>query len=81
MWLVCYREQELQDANGPQEQGRMPRTIEVELTGSLVAAAFVGDAVTVLGWVKAIATDPVAAGSAPALLSSASHPSLRWCTK
>ena len=40
----------------------MPRTIEVELTGGLVDAAAAGDAVTVLGWVKVIATDPVAAG-------------------
>jgi len=40
----------------------VPRTIEAELTGGLVDAAAAGDAVTVLGWVKVLATDPVAAG-------------------
>ena len=43
----------------------MPRTIEVELTGCLVDAAAAGDAVTVVGWVKVIAADPAAAGTAP----------------
>ena len=71
--MACHRDnqslkrhsaaQELQDAAGPQEEGRVPRTIEVELTGGLVDAAAAGDAVTVLGWVKVLATDPVAAGS------------------
>ena len=54
--------QELQDAAGPQESGRVPRTIEVELTGGLVDAAAAGDAITVVGWVKVIAADPAAAG-------------------
>lgn len=46
-----------------QEEGRVPRTIEVELTGPLVDSCAAGDAVTVLGFVKVIAANPAAAGA------------------
>lgn len=46
-----------------QEEGRVPRTIEVELTGPLVDSCAAGDAVTVLGFIKVIAANPAAAGA------------------
>lgn len=48
-----------------QEEGRVPRTMEVELAGALVDSCAAGDAVTVLGFVKVIAANPAAAGAAP----------------
>ena len=39
-----------------QQQGRVPRTVEVELTQDLVSSCVVGDVVTVLGLVKVLAT-------------------------
>ena len=39
------------------DEGRMPRTIEVEMTHDLVGACRAGDNVTVLGTVKVMNTD------------------------
>ncbi|KAI8465449.1 MAG: MCM2/3/5 family-domain-containing protein [Monoraphidium minutum] len=39
-----------------QQQGRVPRTVEVELKQDLVSSCVVGDVVTVLGLVKVLAT-------------------------
>lgn len=46
-----------------EEEGRIPRTVEAELTGDLVDAAAVGDVVRVLGFVKVLNAD-AAAGAA-----------------
>ncbi|KAI5054214.1 hypothetical protein GOP47_0030893, partial [Adiantum capillus-veneris] len=50
------RIQELSEAHG-HEEGRMPRTVECELTNDLVDVCVPGDVVTVCGLVKAINTD------------------------
>lgn len=51
-WLLLGRIQENPDA-GCHEEGRMPRTVECELTEDLVDTCLPGDVVTVCGIVKA----------------------------
>ncbi len=47
-----------------EDEGRIPRTIAVELTADLVDAASVGDIVRVLGFVKVLNADVTAGPSA-----------------
>ncbi|DBA93068.1 TPA: DNA replication licensing factor mcm8, variant 3 [Trebouxia sp. C0005] len=55
------RIQELSQAD-KEEAGRVPRTLEVELTRDLVDSCSAGDLVTVLGIVKVLSTDAEAGG-------------------
>ena len=48
--------QELSQAD-KEEAGRVPRTLEVELTRDLVDSCSAGDVVTALGIVKVLSTD------------------------
>ena len=48
--------QELSQAD-KEEAGRVPRTLEVELTRDLVDSCSAGDVVTVLGIIKVLSTD------------------------
>lgn len=57
--------QELSQAD-KEEVGRVPRTLEVELTRDLVDSCSAGDVVTVLGIVKVLSTDAEAGMSLPA---------------
>lgn len=56
--------QELSQAD-KEEAGRVPRTLEVELTRDLVDSCSAGDVVTALGIVKVLSTD-AEAGKPPA---------------
>ena len=55
--------QELSQAD-KEEVGRVPRTLEVELTRDLVGSCSAGDVITALGIVKVIGTD-AEAGTVP----------------
>lgn len=48
--------QELSQAD-KEEAGRVPRTLEVELTRDLVDSCSAGDVVTALGIIKVLSTD------------------------
>ena len=48
--------QELSQAD-KEEAGRVPRTLEIELTRDLVDSCSAGDVVTVLGIIKVLSTD------------------------
>lgn len=60
--------QELSQAD-KEEAGRVPRTLEVELTRDLVDSCSAGDVVTVLGIIKVLSTD-AEAGMLSHILSS-----------
>ena len=51
---LCSCTQEIDES----EESRVPRTIEVELTGDLVGSCCAGDEVTVLGIVRVLSAEP-----------------------
>ena len=55
-WFFLSRVQEL-SADDRREAGRIPRTIECELTSDLVDSCVPGDMVTITGIVKATSSD------------------------
>jgi hypothetical protein len=63
--------QELSQAD-KEEAGRVPRTLEVELTRDLVDSCSAGDVVTVLGIIKVLSTD-AEAGMPSHILSAHEH--------
>ena len=65
--------QELSQAD-KEEAGRVPRTLEIELTRDLVNSCSAGDVVTVLGVIKVLSTD----AEAGLILTISTH--LLWQT-